>query len=90
MGGRWSNSIELLKSSWAVLRKNKSLMWFPIVSSIATIILIAALALPAYFFTGVKDGHADKVMFYVFFFIFYFIASFIVIFFNTGLIACAK
>jgi len=90
MGSRWSNSIELLKSSWTVLRENKSLVWFPIVSAIATIILIAALALPAYFLTGVKDGHADKVMFYVFFFIFYLITSFIVIFFNTGLIACAK
>jgi hypothetical protein len=90
MGSRWSNSIELLKSSWTVLRENRSLVWFPVVSSIATVILIAALALPAYFLTGVKDGQADKVMFYVFFFIFYLITSFIVIFFNTGLIACAK
>jgi hypothetical protein len=90
MGSRWSNSVELLKSSWAVLKQNKALVWFPIISSIATIILIVALALPAYLFSGVRDGHADNVIFYVFFFIFYFITSFIVIFFNTGLVACAK
>lgn len=90
MGSRWSNSVELLKSSWAVLKQNKSLVWFPVISSIATIILIAALALPAYLFTGVRDGHADRVMFYVFFFIFYFLTSFIVIFLTPDLSLAPK
>jgi hypothetical protein len=91
MGGTWSNSMELLKSSWGVLREHKSLVIFPVISAIATIILMAALVLPMYFFTGVKDGHVDSnVWFYVFFFIFYLVGSFIVIFFNTGLIACAQ
>jgi hypothetical protein len=91
MGGTWSNSVELLKSSWGVLRRHKSLVAFPIISAIVTIILIAALALPAYFLTGASGGHINNpVLFYVFFFIFYFVGSFIVIFFNTGLIACAS
>jgi hypothetical protein len=91
MGGTWSNSMELLKSSWGVLRENKSLVIFPVISAVATIILMVALVLPMYFFTGVKDGHVDSnPWFYVFFFIFYLVGSFIVIFFNTGLIACAQ
>jgi hypothetical protein len=91
MGGRWSNSMELLKSSWGVLRTHKQLLVFPIISAIATLLLIAALILPAYYVTGASNGHINnQAWFYVFFFIFYFIGSFIVIFFNTGLIACAQ
>jgi len=91
MGGRWSNSMELLKASWGVLRKHKQLVAFPVISAAVSILLIVALALPAYFITGVKNGHINnQALFYVFFFIFYFIGSFVVIFFNTGLIACAQ
>lgn len=92
MGGTWSNSFELLKSSWRVLREHKSLVAFPIISTITTVVMMAALLLPAYFLTvpTIKDGNApNQLLYYLFFFIFYFLASFIVIFFNTGLIACA-
>ena len=89
--GRWAHSMELLKSTWGVLREHKQLVVFPIVSAVVSIILIAALALPAFFLTGAKDGNiTNPALFYVFFFIFYFIGSFVVIFFNTGLIACAQ
>jgi hypothetical protein len=91
MGGTWSNSVELLKSTWGVLRQHKSLIAFPIISGITTIVLIAALIIPAYFITGASNHQINNpALFYVFFFIFYFLASFIVIFFNTGLIACAQ
>ncbi len=91
MGGRWSNSVELLKSSWGVLRSHKSLVVFPIVSAVVTIIMIAALAIPAYLLTGASKGHINNpVLCYIFFFIFYFVGYFIVFFFNTGLIACAQ
>ncbi|MBU1671034.1 MAG: hypothetical protein KKF41_04020 [Actinobacteria bacterium] len=87
----WSNSMELLKASWAVLRKEKSLVIFPIVSGILSIVLIAALIVPVYFLTGIKDGNVrNNPLFYVFFFIFYFVTSFVVFFFNTGLIACTQ
>jgi uncharacterized membrane protein len=91
MGSRWANSMELLKASWTVLRRHKSLVIFPIVSGIVTLVMLAALVIPAYFLTGASSGHINSpVLFYVFFFIFYFIGSFVVIFFNTGLIACAQ
>jgi len=91
MGGRWSNSMELLKASWTVLRQHSSLLAFPIVSALITIVMLAVLIIPAYFLTGASKGHVDnQALFYVFFFIFYFISSFVVIFFNTGLVACAQ
>jgi Family of unknown function (DUF6159) len=83
--------MELLKASWGVLKQHKQLIAFPVISAIATIVLIGALVLPAYYVTGVSSGYVNnQAWFYVFFFIFYFIGSFIVIFFNTGLIACAQ
>ena len=91
MGGTWSNSLDLLKSSWRVLRQHKSLVAFPVISAIATIVLIVALMVPAYLLTGIRDGEpSNSFLFYVLFFVFYFVGSFIVIFFNTGLIACAR
>jgi hypothetical protein len=91
MGGRWSNSMALLKSSWAVLREHKQLSAFPLISTAAALLILAALAVPGYFLLGIEDGHvANQFWFYVLFFIFYFIMSFVVIFFNTGLIACAQ
>jgi hypothetical protein len=91
MGGTWSNSVELLRSTWGVLKQHKSLIAFPIISGITTIVLIAALIVPAYFLTGASNHQINNpALFYIFFFIFYFIGSFIVIFFNTGLIACSQ
>lgn len=87
--GRWATSMELLKSSFGVLKKNKSLLIFPAVSAVVSIVLIAALALPAYML-GYRDGQINQIVFYVFFFLFYLVGSFVVIFFNTGLIACAQ
>lgn len=89
--GRWSNSMLLLKESWRVVMRHKQLMIFPILSAVASIILVAALSVPTAILTGITKSKVDNDWwFFVFFAIFYFICSFIVIFFNTGLISCAK
>jgi hypothetical protein len=103
MGGRWSNSWELLKASWRVLRQHKQLVTFPIISGITMVVLVALLLIPASFFisafhhtattttgstTGTNTG--GMMLFYLAYFVVYFIGSFVVIFFNTGLIACAQ
>lgn len=91
MGGTFSNSILLLKESWAVLRKHKELVLFPIVSGIVTVVLLVALMAPAVYYTGFREGNTQNSwLFFVLFFVFYFVASFVVIFFNTGLISCAQ
>lgn len=91
MEGKFSNSVELIKQSFRVLGEHKQLAIFPIISSITTIFLMAALVVPAYFLTGVSKGDVSQpAWFYIFFFIFYFVMSFVTIFFNTGLIASAQ
>ncbi len=91
MKGRWSNSVGLVKESWNVLRNNKALVVFPVISGVLCLILLAAVMVPAAFLSGITGGKLDNQwVFYIFFFIFYFIASFITIFMNTGLIACAQ
>jgi hypothetical protein len=91
MQGTFSRSWQLTKESLEVLKQDKHLVVFPILSGIATIILMALLLLPAAFLSGFFAGNTDNAyVFYIFFFIYYFAASFAVIFFNTGLIACVQ
>ncbi|HEY7833679.1 MAG TPA: DUF6159 family protein [Ktedonobacterales bacterium] len=44
--GRFARSWQLFKQSWAVLRSDKALIVFPIVSSIATLIVMASFFIP--------------------------------------------
>jgi hypothetical protein len=91
VGGTFSRSWEIVKQSFAVLRKDKELVLFPIISGVATFLLLAAFMAPAWLLSGAgESGQVEGFWFYLFFFIFYFAASFVVIFFNTGLIACAQ
>ncbi|MBU4402294.1 MAG: hypothetical protein KJ907_06105 [Actinobacteria bacterium] len=91
MQGTFSRSWQLTKESFEVLKTDKHLVVFPIISGIATIILFALLMVPAAFLSGLVAGNTDNTyVFYVFFFIYYFAASFVVIFFNTALIACVQ
>jgi len=91
MKGTWSNSKQLLKECWRVLRDHKELAIFPVISGIAAIILLGAIMAPAVFLSGLAGGNFDNQwVFYAFLFIFYFLMSFVVIFMNTGLIACAQ
>ena len=90
MIGTFSRSFQLVKESFAVLKKDKEIMLFPIISSIVTILLFISFILPVYFFTYIKIGEiTNNYLYYILFFIYYLLSYFIVIFFNTGLITCA-
>src|SRR3989338_6585205 len=84
----FSYSWQLVKESFAVLKKDKEIMLFPIVSGILTVIAFLLLFVPAGILTLGKD--LSSPFFYALLFIYYVITSFIVIFFNTGLITCAQ
>ncbi|MDG2027975.1 MAG: DUF6159 family protein [Acidimicrobiales bacterium] len=45
--GRISNTIELAKVSWSVLKKDRELLWIPVLSFLASIVVLAALLVPA-------------------------------------------
>lgn len=86
--GTFSGSFQLVKESFAVLRKDKEMLWFPIISAILSIIVFVSFLVPL-IYTNVQKGEITSYWFYLFLFIFYLIICFITIFFNTGLVTCA-
>ncbi|MEO1063001.1 MAG: DUF6159 family protein [Actinomycetota bacterium] len=54
---RISRTIDMAKSSWAVLRADRELLWLPVLSAIASLIAIAVFFLPALL---LNDGLTDE------------------------------
>ncbi|MCA9077238.1 MAG: hypothetical protein KDA93_19585 [Planctomycetaceae bacterium] len=91
---RIANGWELARQSWEVLKLDKELLLFPLMSGIACLIVLASFAIPLWstqFIDVVLDeGQTiDQVLAYVVLFAFYFVNYFVIVFFNTALIACA-
>jgi hypothetical protein len=88
---RLSRSWGLMKASGSVLRSNKRLMVFPVLSSICTLIVAASFLLPAYasgVITHFDRGHMTPGS-AALLFVFYLVQYFIVIFFNSALVGAA-
>ncbi len=84
-------SIALIKASWEVLRNDKELLLFPVLSGIVCIIITASFLIPAVLMgVGLKTEHQNSPLLYVGIFLFYLVTYFVVIFFNAGLVACAN
>ncbi len=92
MAGTFARSMEIFRESWGVLKKDKELVLFPIISSLVILLLTASFFVPVVVFSGIRSGEFDGAnpLYYVLLFIFYLVGYFVVIFFNTGLIACAQ
>lgn len=91
---RISTGWNLAKQSLQVLRLDKELLIFPLVSSITCLFVMATFAVPM-FLTGAFEipeegvSTTQKVWFGVLGFLYYFVSYFVVIFFNSALIGCA-
>lgn len=91
-----SRSWEYAKISYGVLWENKQLVIFPILSSIAAVLVMASFLVPLWSsgmierMTGDDPAAApsDAVM-YSILFAFYFCNYFVIVFFNSALTACA-
>ncbi len=101
MFDRIDNGWQLVRQSWEVLKLDKELLVFPLLSGIACLVVMASFALP-FWLSGYAEamldeaqaanGQADQaqqVLGYVILFAFYFVNYFVIVFFNTALIACA-
>ena len=93
MFARLSRSWALVKASASVLRQDKELLVFPLVSLAALGLVVAAFALPV-FGLGVLDGlsgggKAVEAGAYVLAFLFYFSQYFVIFFFNSALVGAA-
>ena len=82
--GRLTASIQLIKESWNILKKDKELLLYPLVSAVISIILLFAIFVPVVF-AGFSSFN-----FWIAFVVFYFIAVIIGTFFTAGLMASAN
>jgi hypothetical protein len=95
MAGRFSRSWSLMKASAAVLRSDKSLLMFPLVSGVCCLLVAASFLIPIGL-TVAASGHAleshERALStggYVALFLFYLVQYFVIIFFNTALAGAA-
>lgn len=84
---KFSRSWELVKASAAVLRSDKELMLFPLISGLATLVVLATFLLPMFALRVFADGFGVGAA--VFGFLFYFVQYSVIIFFNCALIGAA-
>src|SRR5690606_21833122 len=87
MFDKFSRSWELVKASASVLRSDKELMLFPVLSGIATLVVLATFILPIYALRVFADGFGVGGA--VFGFLFYFVQYSVIIFFNCALVGAA-
>src|SRR5688572_30321176 len=103
MFGSFSRSYELVRHSWSVLRQDKEIMIFPVLSGLASLAVAASFIIPVVLYemgrqsTGAApaagQAHNTKAhietAWYVYSFCFYLVSYFITIFFNVGVMTCA-
>ncbi|MCC7248103.1 MAG: hypothetical protein IT473_05720 [Lysobacter sp.] len=84
---KFSRSWGLVKASASVLRSDKELMLYPILSSVATLLVMATFALPIFALKLFDNGF--NVLGAVVGFAFYFCQYCVIVFFNSALVAAA-
>lgn len=91
MAGRFSNSWSLVKASAQVLKLDKELLVFPLLSGVASILVVASFAAPFVvtggwgFFSDGQHAYAG----YVLAFLFYLVQYTVIFFFNSALVGAA-
>jgi hypothetical protein len=91
--GRFSRSLELMEASWEVLKKDKEILFIPVISGISVMVILASFVVP-FILVGDPDLmqrllKEDRNFGITISFIFYFLNYLIVIFFNAAIVACA-
>jgi hypothetical protein len=91
--GKLASSLELMEASWEVLKKDKEILFIPVISGISVMVMLASFVIPV-----ILAGNADLIqrllkedrdLAITISFIFYFLNYLIVVFFNSAIIACA-
>ncbi len=88
---RISRGFQLCKETFGILKKDREMLLFPILSGLVTLLVVGTFLLPL-FFSGILSGvgtSGSSPLAYVFLFVFYVVSYFIVIYFNTALVSCA-
>jgi hypothetical protein len=92
MAGRFARSLTLARASWSVVKADKELLWLPVLSVLALLLLLGSFMVPAFAF-GVFGPAATagepRTALALSGFVFYVLAYFVAIFFNTALVGAA-
>jgi hypothetical protein len=91
---RMSHTWSLMGASWNVLKKDKELLIFPLISGICCLLVMASFAFPLFATDSwqlpAKDATVQQqVVYYAVLFAFYFCNYFVIVFFNSAIVACA-
>jgi hypothetical protein len=98
MFARLSYTWGIMSASWEVLKRDKTLIFFPLLSCAACLLVIASFTVPALaYFPAWKEamapgGHLtpeQRIIGWSYLFAFYFVCYFVITFFNVGIISCA-
>ena len=88
-----SNSWSLVKASTDVLRADKELLLFPVISAVLSILVVVTFVVPAVlagvFASGVADGSVLSAAGYAGVLLFYVVQYFVIFFCNTALVGAA-
>jgi uncharacterized metal-binding protein len=91
---RFGRSWELTKQCWALLRSNKVLVLFPILSGLASLVIIASFTVPLFLSGDVQQlqsrGGQAAPQTYLILFLFYFCLYLVQIFFSCALMGAAN
>jgi hypothetical protein len=93
--GKFSNTWSLMGASWQLLKKDKEILVFPLVSGICCLVVLASFAIPiiisgAWRSAGEGASSQSHVVSYATLFLFYFCNYFVIVFFNAAIVACAR
>jgi hypothetical protein len=89
--GKFDRTWQLMSASWSVLRKDREILIFPVLSGIASVLVLASFAIPLFMIGDLKkiSGSAADAEPWIALFLFYFSNYLVIIFFNTAIVACA-
>jgi hypothetical protein len=95
---------ELMQQSWSVLKQDKELLIFPVLSGLACLLVASTFVLPflvapqfsVQMFAALDNQAANpqdqlvaQALWFTITFLFYFVNYFVIVFFNTALVSCA-
>ena len=85
---------ELMGASWGVLKQDKELLLFPLLSGVCCLLVMASFAFPVWYTGSWQPPRGDaswpqKLLYYGVLFLFYLCIYFVITFFNTAIISGA-
>lgn len=90
--GKFARTWQLMGASWQMLKQDKSLIVFPLISGLALLVVLALFAVPIFVAVGANPAllrHANTTpQAWLGLFVFYFLAYAVITFFNSALLAC--